>query len=352
MGALNRDLYTMIVTMAVVTTMAMPPMLRAALARVPMANEEKVRIEREEIDERGYLPGLERLLLAVDESAAGKFLARLVGLLAGARGMPVTILELAGGQVRQDGLAREVKSGAKASAAKVKADDAEPDPEKVHVTERPAQGEIKGELRDAVAGEAQKGYDLLFVGLENARDRNGDISAAVAEVARGFNGNLGILIHDGAPERLGRKSRLLIAVNGTETSRRAAETTFALARATGAQTMAIYVSRANARTRRQEEEVLKDITRLAERYNVETRTRIAAQGAAAAAILKEGTQGYDMIVMGVSMRPGEKLFFGNTAAQILAGWEKTALLLAFRSTEQKRDPGAAKENPPPAASGA
>ena len=33
MGALSQNLYTMIVTMAVITTMAMPPMLRAALSR-------------------------------------------------------------------------------------------------------------------------------------------------------------------------------------------------------------------------------------------------------------------------------------------------------------------------------
>ena len=31
MGALSQNLYTMIVTMAVITTMAMPPMLRGAL---------------------------------------------------------------------------------------------------------------------------------------------------------------------------------------------------------------------------------------------------------------------------------------------------------------------------------
>ena len=35
MGALSQNLYTMIVTMAVITTMAMPPMLRAALTACP-----------------------------------------------------------------------------------------------------------------------------------------------------------------------------------------------------------------------------------------------------------------------------------------------------------------------------
>ena len=94
MGALSQNLYTMIVTMAVITTMAMPPMLRAALAGLPMSKEEETRIAREAMDQKGFLPKLERLLLAVDDSAVGRMGARLAGLLAGAQGMPVTMLKL------------------------------------------------------------------------------------------------------------------------------------------------------------------------------------------------------------------------------------------------------------------
>jgi len=46
MGVLNQDLFTMIVAMAVITTMAMPPMLRWTLARIPLGNEERLRLER------------------------------------------------------------------------------------------------------------------------------------------------------------------------------------------------------------------------------------------------------------------------------------------------------------------
>jgi len=46
MGALNQTLYTMIVAMAFVTTMAMPPMLRWALARLPISPEESERLAR------------------------------------------------------------------------------------------------------------------------------------------------------------------------------------------------------------------------------------------------------------------------------------------------------------------
>src|SRR5713101_3559770 len=94
MGALTQNLFTMIVVMAVVTTMAMPPMLRWAWARVPMRKSEKERLEREELEAKEFVPNLERLLLAVDESPNGKFAARLAGLIAGSRALPTTVLSL------------------------------------------------------------------------------------------------------------------------------------------------------------------------------------------------------------------------------------------------------------------
>jgi S1-C subfamily serine protease len=68
MGALTQNLFTMIVAMAVATTMAMPPMLRWGLSRVPMGAEDRKRLEREEIEAKGFVSNLERLLLAVDDS--------------------------------------------------------------------------------------------------------------------------------------------------------------------------------------------------------------------------------------------------------------------------------------------
>ncbi|MBV9259912.1 MAG: cation:proton antiporter, partial [Pseudolabrys sp.] len=48
MGALSQNLFTMIVAMAVITTMVMPPTLRWALSRIPIRKEERQRLEREE----------------------------------------------------------------------------------------------------------------------------------------------------------------------------------------------------------------------------------------------------------------------------------------------------------------
>ena len=134
----------------------------------------------------------------------------------------------------------------------------------------------------------------------------------------GFEGPLAVLRQCG-PDRpaLTGRSRLLVPVNGSPQSRRGAEIAFALARATGAHVHVLFVSQTDgaARTRLREERVLKDMAELGERYDVAVTTRISPRAAAADAILKEGRRNFAMIVMGVSARPGEELFFGNTATR-------------------------------------
>jgi hypothetical protein len=84
----SQDLFTLIVTMAIVTTMAMPTMLRWSLKRLPLRNKERLRLEREELDAKGFVTNLERLLLATDDSANGKFAVELAGIIAGSGGKP------------------------------------------------------------------------------------------------------------------------------------------------------------------------------------------------------------------------------------------------------------------------
>ena len=57
------------------------------------------------------------------------------------------------------------------------------------------------------------------------------------------------------------------------------------------------------------------------------RTAVRANVAAEEAILKEMTRGkHNLIVLGVGRRPGEKLFFGDTASALL---EKSKQSLLF-----------------------
>jgi nucleotide-binding universal stress UspA family protein len=112
-------------------------------------------------------------------------------------------------------------------------------------------------------------------------------------------------------------------------SRRAVEVGLTLARASNAHVTILYVTRAEGNggggknasrrraVRRNEMALLKDIESLADRYEVEVRTITRANVAPDEAILRESKRGYDLTVLGVSRRPGETLFFGNTAAAVL-----------------------------------
>jgi nucleotide-binding universal stress UspA family protein len=59
-----------------------------------MRKEEKQRLEREELEQKGFVPNLERLLIAVDDSPNGRFASRVAGVLAGTHGMPATVLHI------------------------------------------------------------------------------------------------------------------------------------------------------------------------------------------------------------------------------------------------------------------
>jgi Kef-type K+ transport system membrane component KefB/nucleotide-binding universal stress UspA family protein len=337
MGALSQNLFTMIVTMAVITTMAMPPTLRWALSRLPMRKEEKQRLEREEMEAKGFVPKLERLLLAVDESANAKFATRIAGLIAGGSAMPTTVM-----QIKTD-----KKTGkAAAEAARQKAEEVGETVQKfADQVERVQKPEEKADTKldvttiveqapkpEAVAAEAEKGYSLMLIGLEKTVARRNEFHDDITKLAAGFEGPLAVLdVRDKLLEHpLDAKLNILVPVNGNEYSRRAAEVAIAVARASHAPLTALYVAPGGKkRSRRYEEAILKDISKLAETYDTEVRTEVRADVAAEDAILKElSRKPYTLVVIGAGRRPGEKLFFGDTAAALLEKSECSLLFVA------------------------
>ncbi|UVK47703.1 cation:proton antiporter [Mesorhizobium sp. AR07] len=353
MNILSHNLFTMIVTMAVITTLAMPPMLRWALGRLPVDDGEKQRVDRELLDERGFVSKLERLLLLVDDSPVGKFTAYLAGLVGGGSGMPTTLLHLKGrsfagpaGDRGPERSLKEVRKGAQKSAKAVRmAEDTLV--EKVHLT---ARSETEATAA-TIAEEARKGYGLLLVGLEKMLTTNGSFSEALNDITEGFDGPLCLVLNGarsaGKMPMLRAGTSILVPVNGTEVSRRAADLALALARPHRARVKVLYVSqaarqggRATSVSHRREEAMLKDIADLADRYGVQVDTAIRTRATPDRAIAREVAKGAAMVVMGVTQRPGEELFFGDTATAVLAAVACPVVLLAserIRRTEAKAE---------------
>jgi nucleotide-binding universal stress UspA family protein len=357
----------MIVAMAVITTMVMPPTLRWALSRIPLRKEEKQRLAREEQEEKGFVSNLERLLIAVDDSANGKFASRVAGMLAGTHGMPTTVLHIKeaaqiedkeiedkdsaikpdkpGAKPAKDGkpTKEQVKKAEKAgdtvkdSAALIKSKQMEEEKTDMPVEVTTIVHEAPGP--DVIAEEAEKGYDLMIIGVKKATHRGKDFHDSVTRLAKGFEGPLAIIAVRGDLEgKPAAKLSILVPVNGTEPSRRAAEVAITMARATKAPLTLLYVAvraagkgrvRRGLRTRRHEEAILKDIVAIADGYDMRIHTAVVAENAADQAILKEAARRKNnLVVMGVGRRPGEKLFFGDTASALLEEAECSLLLVA------------------------
>lgn len=338
MGVLSQNLFSMIVTMAIVTTMAMPPMLRAALARLPLGKDEKARLEREELEEKGFVANLERLLLAVDESANAKFAAHVAGLLAGARGLPITVLHVGPRAKHQEKKREDEQSHETAvkNAAKAAAEGEEEASRDVDVTTRARDKEAG----DAVVDEAKKGFDLLVVGMDKVTGAKEGFDRKIEEVTAGFEGPLAIIVAKGnhlkQPASDGFK--ILVPVSGSAVSRRGAEIAIALARPRATSLGVMYVSTTRDKGVRRnsasvsllkEEAILKDTVALAARYDVDVTTSLRASAAPEEAILQEiRNSGADLVVMGVDRIQGDSLNFGSVADAVLRKSKVSVLLIS------------------------
>lgn len=94
LGVLSTDMYSIIVFVAIATSLMAPPLLRLTLARVKMGPEEAARLEQEERDRHSFWAGLHRLLLPTRGGKNAPFAAALVGKALADRSVEVTVMHL------------------------------------------------------------------------------------------------------------------------------------------------------------------------------------------------------------------------------------------------------------------
>ena len=361
MGALDQRLFTAIVAMAVVTTLVMPPMLRWALRRLPMSGEEQARIEREEFEAQGFLKQVERVLLAVDASPSGQFASRLAGLLAGVRRIPTTVLHLdraaAGGSAASD---RRIRRSTAAVQAAAQAGDeaAATGADKVDIMTR---SRTLSESDEAIAAEARKGYGLLVIGREPAA-AGPAFDPQITRSAARFGGAFAIAIARGVHRRepLAAALNILVPVTGTRVSRHGAEVAIALGQASRGAVTALYVANAPRLSlpwrqrfgraiapRDTAGAAVREIAELGEPYGITVSERIRKVSAKQNAILKEVQSGkHDLLVMGVSPRSGDQLFFGEVAAEILERAECSVLFVSADPAADSSSAATLTQSPP------
>ncbi|MFN2455609.1 MAG: cation:proton antiporter [Pyrinomonadaceae bacterium] len=341
MGVLTKDIFTLIVVMAITTTMVTPPLLRWALTRIPPTGEEDQRLQKEAAEANDFVPSIERLLITVDESADGKLASMLAGLFAGTRKLTATVLELG------DGVARTLpsiigdQSGeiVKMSLEFASRNSLEADADNPHLSIAPTKVTTQtsaAEISALVLNEAKKGYDMLFLGVEHSFG-NGDgdhhsgaaFNHSIEKIIRDFKGALAIVMAKGTSlnEPLESSFNILVPTTGTDYSRRAAEIAISIAKACGCGVTAMHVSPPPEELgvlRRPRESfnmgraLVKDIQAIGQREGVDVKTLVKVRRTPEAAILRQIKRGHhNLVVLGVKVRPGDKLFFGHSTTALL-----------------------------------
>jgi Kef-type K+ transport system membrane component KefB/nucleotide-binding universal stress UspA family protein len=365
MGVLNKDLFTLIVVMAIVTTMATPPLLRWALSRIPPTGEEKKRLEREAEDEKNYVPTVERILVAADASDTGKLASVLAGFFIGANKIMSTVLDLSNEEPEtsqaqnktaeetvkasaelaaastQDSRSKDNQSkdnGSKGNGSEVKEpEDSRPEEkeEAVKTGDKPEVLAKKPEseaISEAILAEAGKGYDLIFLGLDgafNATDKSNRIfKTSIERLIQNFPGVLAIAAARGKQvSEANSKFNILVPTSGANYSRRAAEVAIAIARGCGCRLTAMHVSPPSDETSllRHPKEVavtgralVRDIQSLGKKENVRVKSTLRTSATPERAILDQVNRGrHDLLVIGVTPRSARRIFFGHSITVLL-----------------------------------
>jgi Kef-type K+ transport system membrane component KefB/nucleotide-binding universal stress UspA family protein len=310
MGALSDQLYTMIVAMAVITTMVMPPTLRWIMARVPLGEDELKRLENEAAEEFDNVPKMERVLVYVDESPNGRLAAALAGLFCAHRQLLATVL----------------------SASPTREETGLPIADGTLVQAKPSLDD------ESLEKEIAKGYDLAFIGVDRpiASGTRG-FEDRVQHLVASFDGPVAIAVNGaGAAGPADVPFDILVPASGRQETRLATEVALTLAKASEGSIAALHVfvpqdeaASLRGRTRRLGMSVLVDVHRLGKRLGVAVKGLTATNARPEAEIRRAVRHGsFDLVVLGTSLRQGEKKFLGPRTATLLGAIRTPALLIA------------------------
>ena len=342
LGALSTQLFTMIVAMAVVTTMAMPPTLRWMLARVPLRDDEARRLEKEDAEAGDMVPKMERTLVQIDDSPNGRFAAVIAGTFVEQRQMLATVIERRGDTevTEATGAGAQGITGVVEAIRRLRPPTTEAEPELPAPMPIEAMIQVKAAATDeAIVTEAAKGYDLIFAGFARpvsltAQQFEEPLQSLVAT----FEGPMAIMLN--APRTVpaaGRPLNILVPTGGTPDARLATEIALALAKATKGSLTVLHVfdpredtDLLRGRARRQGMSILVDARRLGKRSDVDVKGIALTNASPETAIRQAIRSGrFDLIVLGSTLRQGRSRFLGPRSSNLIRDLPCPILLIAY-----------------------
>lgn len=219
LGILSQDMFSIIVVMAMATSLMAPSALKWVLKRVTPDKEEEARLKKEELEADSLISGIHRVLLPVrsreatpDKFALQSIEAQILSLLGKNSSLSVTLMSVVTKSKKTksekylQGLAKLFK-GAEITTKII--EDANP--------------------AEAILNEAEKDYDLMILGAtENSGDSQHLFSPIIDYMVR-ISPCPTMVVQSYGDTTGWFPNRILVPTNGSVASKNAAELAFALA---------------------------------------------------------------------------------------------------------------------------
>jgi Kef-type K+ transport system membrane component KefB/nucleotide-binding universal stress UspA family protein len=320
LGLISQDLFSVLVVNAVVTSLIVPPALRAIIRRVEVSSDEKLRLEREALLENNFTANVRRVLLPVrvrlGSSPVHTIEARILERLGQGNSVEVTLLSVTspGQEVDSNQYINELARGKFAGSTINK---------KIITSDRPS---------DVILDEAHRGYDLLVLGAtEKSQDQRSLFNPIIDYVVR-LAPCPSLIVHAEQLNDDWQPRRILVPTNGSHESKRAAEVAFSLVGSESeAEVTVLNVIQAQQTTAEADnygmierqmgisQRIVDEVQVIGNSFGVTTETLVEVAARPSGMIIQVAqAEQSDLIILGVAARAGsERLYLGPMVEYIL-----------------------------------
>jgi Kef-type K+ transport system membrane component KefB len=307
LGILSQSMFSIIVVMAIATSLMAPVALRYTVSRVQLDDEEERRLKVEAVLESSFLGGIRRVLLPVRSLPHIKGDTRamqveIVNRLADVQDMAITLFAVAESDQRHQAMTylAELKGKFKQSV-------------NTRVT-------VSDDVVSAILREADGDYDLMILGTPSVDSSPENLFGPLIDDLVKLSPCPTLLVRGRQSELGWRPNRILVPTDGTQAARRAVELAFAVAAEDG-QVEGLHIVTANSRRldRSIENEVTAEIEEMGDALGSMPRTEVRRSDSAEEGIIEYVEEAPpDLLVLGTEVRAGtSRLHLGPGVEQLV-----------------------------------
>lgn len=319
LGLLTQDMFSIVVLMAVTTSLMAPAVLRWALRRIQMDEHELGRLRLEAINRDNVIANVHRVLMPIRprDSHGGSptqtLEARLLENLGKNSSLALTLMTVthSGNETRCQEFLEEVSQLFTHTTLT----------KKVAVNDDPT---------ESILSEVKKGYDLLILGASERQTASQSLFTPVIDALVRLSPTPSIIVH--APQNVEnwQPRRILTTTTGSIAGRRAVQLGFALAAQTGGEVIILKVVQKSVHLHTPTEfaerqlniahEIVNDLEAMGQLMGVSTLGQVEIGMEAEATILEVARKRQaDLLILGTNVRPSsESLYLGPKVEHILS----------------------------------